>query len=69
MEEVRREKLKINGGEIPIQLIVDDGDEGTFYMILVDGVEWIDTPNRTHAIVLFEMMKDHITDYMNYSKI
>lgn len=63
MEKAREEYIEIIGGEIPISLYVKDEKE---YHILVDGVEWVNTTNRTHAIVLFEMMWDNLTDYMNY---
>lgn len=69
MNELRRESIEIKGGEIPIILYNNEDEEGIFYTIEIDGVEWIEIDNRTHAIVMFEMMKDHITDYMNYTKI
>ncbi len=69
MEEVRREMFQIEGGAIPITLIKDNDDDGIFFSINIDGVEWLYTENKTHAVVMFEMMKDHITDYMNYKKI
>lgn len=69
MEELRRELLKIDGGEIPITLNRTSDDDGIFFYIEIDGVEWLTTENETHAVVLFEMMKDHITEYMNYKTI
>lgn len=69
MEELRRELFKIEGGEIPITLNRDSDDDGNFFYIEIDGVEWLVTENETHAVVLFEMMKDHITEYMNYKTI
>ncbi len=66
MQIVRAEKIKITGGEIPITLCLDKGQEGEFYTIDIDGVEWVTTENQMHAVVLFEMMKDHITEYMHY---
>lgn len=60
---IREEYIEIIGGEIPISLYVKDEKE---YHILVDGIEWVNTTNRTHAIVLFEMMWDNLTDYVNY---
>ena len=65
---VREEQIKIPGGTIPITLIRDVDEEGEFFTIEIDGVEWCGSPNKIHAIVLFEMMKDHITEYMNYKK-
>lgn len=69
MNELRRESIEIKGGEIPIVLYSNEDEEGIFYTIEIDGVEWIEIDNRTHAIVMFEMMKDHITDYMHYEKL
>lgn len=67
--EIRREFLKIEGGEIPIILAKDKDEQGEFYFIAIDNVEWVTTENKTHAIVLFELMKDHITNYMTYKRI
>ncbi len=67
--ELRKETIKINGGEIPVILFRELDEEGEFFAIEIDGVEWLTTENQTHAIVLFELMKDHITDYMNYRRI
>jgi hypothetical protein len=48
--------------KIPITL----SSEGDEFAIDIDGVEWVRVKNKVHAVVLFEMMKDNITDYMNY---
>lgn len=69
MSEVRNESIKIQGGEIPIVMYSNEDEEGVFYTIEIDGVEWLASVNRTHAVLLFEMMKDHITDYMHYAKL
>ena len=61
-----------NGGQIPISLkaAAAPGDpEKPFYTIDIDGVTWVETDNQTHGIVLFEMMKDHITEYMHYKSV
>lgn len=69
MSEVRNESIKIQGGKIPIVMYSNEDEEGVFYTIEIDGVEWLASVNRTHAVLLFEMMKDHITDYMHYEKL
>lgn len=69
MNELRKASIKITGGEIPIVLYDIEDDEGIFYTIEIDDVEWLATTNQTHAVVMFEMMKDHITEYMNYVKL
>ena len=66
MQILRTEEIKITGGEIPITLCQDNDQEGEFYTIDIDGVEWVMTENQMHAVVLFDMMKDHITEYMHY---
>jgi hypothetical protein len=69
MNEQRKESIKIKGGEIPIVLYSNEDEEGIFYTIEIDGIEWLASVNKTHAVVMFEMMKDHITEYMNYAKL
>lgn len=69
MNEQRKESIKIKGGEIPIVLYSNEDEEGVFYTIEIDGVEWLASVNMTHVVLLFEMMKDHITDYMHYEKL
>lgn len=65
---VKTEMLKIKGGEIPLNLSEEniDGEKG--YIIDIDGVEWLFTTNQMHAIVMFQMFKDHILEYMTYEK-
>ena len=66
MRILKEEKLKISDGEIPITLCLDKDSEGEFYTINIDQVEWLCTENQIHAAVLYNMMKDHITEYMRY---
>ena len=47
---------------MPIALSKDNN----CYTVSVDGVEWVKTSNMVHSVVMFEMMKDHITEYMHY---
>ena len=63
----REEKIVIDeaGNNIPIKI----GREGEERIITIDGVEWVRTNNITHAAVLFNMMREHITEYMTYKKI
>ena len=60
------EKIIINekGDTIPITVSENNGVFG----IDIDGVEWCSTNNQVHATVLFNLMKDHITEYMHYEK-
>jgi hypothetical protein len=66
MQIVKIEKIKITGGEIPITLYLDEDQDGKYYTISIDGVEWVTVESQMHAVVLFNMMKDHITEYMHY---
>ena len=66
MQILKTEKIKVTGGEISITLCLDNDSERKFYTINIDGVEWLTTENQMHATVLFNMMKDHITEYMHY---
>lgn len=65
MKELRKEMLQIDGGEIPIRLCQDVNG---WYVIDVDGVEWVRLENQVHAVVLFSMMAEHIMQYMHYEK-
>lgn len=62
MNILRQDKLQINNGSMPIALSKDNN----CYTVSVDGVEWVKTSNMVHSVVMFEMMKDHITEYMHY---
>ena len=63
----REEKIVIDeaGNTISIKI----SREGKERIITIDGVEWVRTNNITHAAVLFNMMREHITEYMTYKKI
>jgi hypothetical protein len=39
---------------------------GEEHVITIDGVEWVRTGNYVHATVLYNMISDHITEYMHY---
>ena len=68
MDEVRREYVKNSEVTIPLTLNHGEDKDGVFYSLAVDDVEWICTRNKIHAVVLFEMMKDHIMEYMHFEK-
>lgn len=64
-----KDLIKINEGfEIPIALLADKDQNGDFYYVRVDGVPWLYAYNRVHAVVLFEMMKEHLTEYVHYEQ-
>jgi hypothetical protein len=58
-------KVKISDGfyiEVKVEPVEDE------HIISIDGVEWVRTDNYVHATVLFNMIADHITEYMHYEK-
>ena len=69
---VREEKLiDINdqGQEYERNIPIRLKENNKVYEIEVDGVNWIKLENRVHAVVLFEMMRENLTDYMTYKEI
>lgn len=67
---LREEKIKVyEGFEIPITLEGEEIDGDMEFTIYIDNVYWVTLENQVHAVVLFELMKDHITEYMHYEKI
>lgn len=69
MQKVREELIQTQEGfEIPIALLADKDQNGDFYYVRIDGVPWLYADNRVHAVVLFEMMRDHITEYVQYTR-
>lgn len=60
--------------EIPITLERQDDSElhygqDPYWYVCVDGVEWLQTKNQMHAVVLYNMMIDHLTEFMKYEKV
>ena len=39
---------------------------GEEHIITIDGVEWVKTENYVHATVLYNMISEHITEYVHY---
>ena len=58
-------QINIDGGIIPIEVKEENG----VHIIVVDGVEWVWTESYLHSTILYNMMCDHITEYMHYKKI
>ncbi len=57
--------IEVNGIELPVSVEEIDGE----HIITIDGVEWVRTENYVHAAVLFNMICDHIGEYVSYGKI
>lgn len=49
---------------IPVHLNI----ENDTFIVDIDGVEWVRTDNNVHATILYNMIADHITEYMHYEK-
>lgn len=66
-EEIKQlEELEVEGGTIPVTLWSRTEGGAETWGVDVDGVNWFEVDNRTHAAVLFRLMADHLTDYMHY---
>ena len=59
-------EIQINDRGDSIEITV--GEKDGVHVIEVDGVKWVETENRVHAAVLFNLMADHLTEYMHYEK-
>ena len=63
-EELRKERVE--GVAFPLWISLSRNGES--YRVEIDGVEWLTVSNQMHAIVLFEMMRKHISEYMHYEQ-
>lgn len=55
------------GFDLPIELeetIINEED--SYHIVLIDNVEWFTSHSKMHAIILYELLKDHVTDFMHY---
>jgi len=70
---LRREDVEVKENfNIPVELyLVENSEEqaDSQFEIYIDGVFWCTTKTRTHAVVLFTMLTDHVTEYMNYEPV
>jgi len=72
VEQIRKEFLldvDQDGEFVETKIPITLNKDGENHIISIDGVTWAETTNKTHAAVLFELMKDNITDYMNYKTV
>ena len=55
-----------NGGRIPLNLYARKSDAASgaaeYYEADIDGVSWFKAENVTHAMILYAMLKTHVTD-------
>lgn len=67
MEIIKARYIDIEGGAIPVTLWTTGATIG----VSIDGVKWFEL-NKTEevrAVVMFEMLADHITDYYHYEAL
>ena len=64
MELLKRELMKIDGGEIPVDLygIPEQND----FEVRIDGVPFAKPTSGMHAAVLHAMVLEHIQEYITY---
>lgn len=61
-KNTRMIQIDKSGTTIPVTVQEKDGK----HVIDIDGVVWVETENKVHAAVLFNMICDHITEYVSY---
>lgn len=40
--------------------------EAAYYEVCIDGVKWFTSDNPTHGVILYTLLRDHVTEYMHY---
>lgn len=58
-----------DGGRIPLELYAEkepEAPDGVIYAAFIDGVLWYAVENVTHAMILYKLLKEHVTEYMKY---
>ena len=43
--------------------------DAIYYDVTIDGVSWFTTESQMHAIILFDMLKKHVMEYMRYKSL
>ena len=56
--------LKIGDKEVPITMRNITDERGTMYRIDIDGDLWVVSDNMHQATVMYELMRDHIVEYL-----
>lgn len=64
---VRTEDIEVDGGTIPINLWCARGKNCETWGIEVGGIEWASgILTSFHATTLFNILRDHLTEYVHY---
>lgn len=66
-----------DGGKIPLELkavktgygFTEDGAESVEFEAWIDGVRWYVSSQYHHAVILYTMLKKHVTEYMHYKTV
>ena len=69
-----KEVLKMASREVKIDSIgntikIECMEVSGMHMIYVDGNMWVAVDNPVHAAVIYNMLCDHITEYMHFEKL
>lgn len=63
---VKRDTIAVEGGLLEIGLVEYEVETGKGWYITVDDVEWCDCADLHHALILFDLIRDHATEYVKY---
>lgn len=61
-----------DGLALPINLYArksKEDPEAIYYDLTIDGVSWFITESQMHAIILYDMLKKHVMEYMHYESL
>lgn len=61
---IREGKVEGAGFDLPITL----EKRGEVYSVKIDGVTWVETESGHHAVIMYELLRKHVTEYMTYIK-
>lgn len=70
MKVLQEESIEIEGGSIPILLLLENDESGrSLYYVEIDGIQWLETDKAHHAAIIFRLLADHVTEHMIYRKL
>lgn len=64
MELLRRDMMKIDGGEIPVELYGTPKENN--FEVRIDGLPFAKPTSKMHAVVLHTMVLEHIQEYITF---
>lgn len=63
---LNQDVIQVEGGEIEILFYTETDGKKTIFIVMVDDIPWVIDENPIHVSILYSMMRDHFTEYMNY---